>query len=86
MAESKSISRDNLYLYIDYPLTDLIHVNNSAVISVSDMSLALIPGLNYSLYTDVDLTVFVNVYTGKEGTAYNSDLGTGGIARLRVYF
>lgn len=86
MAESKSVSRDNLYLYADYPLTDLIHVNNSAVISVSDMSLALIPGLNYSLYTDVEFTVFVNIYTGKEKTAYNRDLGTGGIARLRVYF
>ncbi len=86
MAESKSVSRDNLYLYVDYPLTDLIHVNNSAVISVSDMSLALIPGLNYSLYQDVELTVFINIYTGKEKTAYNRDLGTGGIARLRVYF
>ena len=86
MAESRSISRDNLYMYIDYPLTDLIHVNNSAVASLPDMSLALISGLNYSLYTDVELTVFVNIYTGKEGTAYNSDLGTGGIARLRVYF
>lgn len=86
LAESRSISRDNLYMYVDYPLTDLIHVNNSAVISVSDMSLALIPGLNYSLYQDVELTLFINVYMGKEETAYNSDLGTGGIARLRVYF
>jgi hypothetical protein len=86
MAESKSVSRDNLYMYVDYPLTDLIHVNNSAAISASDMSLALIPGLNYSLYQDVELTVFVNVYAGREGNAYDSDLGTGGIARLRVYF
>ncbi len=86
MAESKSVSRDNLYLYFDYPLTDLIHLNNSAVVSLSDMSLALIPGLNYSLYQDVELTVFINVYMGREKTAYNSDLGTGGIARLRVYF
>jgi hypothetical protein len=86
MAESKSVSRDNLYLYVDYPLTDLIHLNNSAVASLPDMSLALIPGLNYSLYQDVELTVFVNIYTGKEKTAYNSNLGTGGIVRLRVYF
>ncbi len=86
LAESRSISRDNLYIYVDYPLTDLIHLNNSAVVSLSDMSLALIPGLQYSLYQDVELTVFINIYTGKEETAYNSDLGTGGIARLRVYF
>ena len=86
LAESRSISRDNLYMYVDYPLTDLIHVNNSAVVSLSDMSVALIPGLNYSLYQDIELTVFVNVYTGKEEMAYNRDLGTGGIARLRVYF
>ncbi len=86
MAESKSVSRDNLYLYVDYPLTDLIHLNNSAVVSLPDMSLALIPGLNYSLYQDVELTVFINVYVGKEKMAYNSDLGTGGIVRLRVYF
>jgi hypothetical protein len=86
LAESKSVSRDNLYLYIDYPLTDLIHLNNSAVASLPDMSIALTPRLNYSLYQDVELTLLINIYTGREETAYNRDLGTGGLARLRIYF
>jgi hypothetical protein len=86
LAESKSIARHNLYIYGEYPLTDLMTINNSIVMSLSDRSLALVPGLGYSLFQDVQLTVFISVNTGRSGTAYDSDQGSGGILRLRAYF
>jgi hypothetical protein len=86
LAESKSVSRNNLYVYGEHPLTDLLTINNSIVTSLSDQSLALVPGLGYSLFQDVQLTVFISVNTGKSGTAYDSDQGSGGILRLRAYF
>jgi hypothetical protein len=86
LAESKSISKNNLYVYGEHPLTDLLTVNDSIVMSLSDQSLALVPGLGYSLFQDVQLTVFISVNTGKRGTAYDSDQGSGGILRLRAYF
>ncbi len=85
-AETKTISRDNLYLYADYPLTDLIHINNSIVGSLSDNSFALVPGLNYSFRENVDLDVFVNFNTGGDNKAYTSEQGQSGLLRMRIYF
>jgi len=83
---SKAISRDNLYLYGDYPATDFIHVNNSVITSISDASIALTPGLVYSMRENLELTVFLSFNTGKPGTAYASELGNSGLARFRYYF
>ncbi|MCK4857841.1 MAG: hypothetical protein KAT58_07740 [candidate division Zixibacteria bacterium] len=84
--ESKTISRDQLYTHTFYPLTDLVTIGASGVFSISDQSLLLIPTCEYSIGDDVTLTLFGNIYTGREGTMYSRDLGSGGIVRLRVYF
>ncbi len=84
--EIKSISRENLYLYIDYPLTDLIHLNSSTILSVSDRSAALIPGFYYSFAENLDMNLFLNINTGKPATAYSAELGQSGLIRLRYYF
>jgi hypothetical protein len=86
LAESRALSRDNLYIYGDYPVNDLIHVANSFIISLSDRSVSLIPSLQYSLYQNIDLTVFFNVNTGGKKTAYSTAQGYSGICRLKVYF
>jgi len=85
-AETKALSRDQIYLFVSYPATDLITVGNSVIFSISDQSIAIVPNIVYSIFEDVELTVFGNFYTGKEGTAYASNLGNGGIFRARVYF
>ena len=84
--EIKSISRENLYIYADYPLTDLIHLNSSIILSVSDQSAALIPGFFYSFAENLDINLFLNINTGKPATAYSDELGQSGLIRLRYYF
>ena len=85
-AETKSITRDQVYLFIKHPLTDLIDIGGSYIISLSDNSSAFIPMLTYNVFENVDLSLFGNYYFGKEGTSYANNLGNGGMFRARVYF
>jgi len=85
-AERKTIARDQIYGMIRHPLTDLIHVNFSAVHVFSDGSTALIPALEYNIFENVDLTAYLNFYFGSKGSLYNLRLGNGGMIRIRAYF
>lgn len=85
-AETKAISRDNLFALVQYPATDLITLGAMVIGSLSDGSAALAPMLTWSLFEDVDLTMYLNYFTGEEGRAYAGNLGDGGLARLRIYF
>ncbi len=85
-SEMKTISRQQVFGLIQYPFTDLITIGSYTIYSVSDQSAAFVPMVQYSLFEDVDLTIFGNIYTGAEGSAYAGNMGNGGLARLRVYF
>jgi len=85
-AEKKAIAQDQVYLFVQHPATDLINISSSAIISLSDNSIALVPMLTYNIFENVDLNLFLNFYFGKEGTAYAENLGNGGMVRARVYF
>jgi len=85
-AEQKTITRDQVYAFLQHPLTDLIQAGVSSIYSISDGSLALIPTLNYSLSDNVELLAYLNLYLGKAGTVYAKNMGSGGLIRLRVYF
>jgi hypothetical protein len=84
--QSKSVSRDNIYVYGSYSLTDLIKLNGSAVMSLNDLSVALIPGAYYSYRENLTLELFINLNTGKKSTAWSTELEQSGILRLRFYF
>ena len=84
--EIKSISRENLYIYADYPMTDLIHMNNSVVLSLSDRGAAFVPGFYYSYAENLEITLYLNINTGKHSTAYAEELGQNGLIRMRYYF
>lgn len=86
LGESKTISRDQLYGMIRYPLTDLINLQLLSIFSVSDGSVAVVPTINYNIFENVDINIMGNIYAGSEGKAYNSRLGNGVIIRGRVYF
>lgn len=86
LAEKKAISQDQLYAFVQHPATDLISIGSSAIYSISDGSLALVPMVTYNIFENVDLSLFINYYLGKEGTAYAENLGNGGMIRARVYF
>ncbi|MBN1352759.1 hypothetical protein JXJ21_25445 [candidate division KSB1 bacterium] len=86
LAEKKAIARDQLYAYVQHPVTDFINIGSSAIYSISDGSLALVPMITYNIFENVDLSLFVNYYLGDEGTAYAENLGNGGMVRAKVYF
>ncbi|HDQ00582.1 MAG TPA: hypothetical protein ENN22_15555 [bacterium] len=85
-AETKTITRDQIYFLVQHPLTDLIDISCSSIYSISDQSFGVIPMVSYNIFQNVDLNFFGNIYFGKEGAAYTKNLGNGGIARARVYF
>lgn len=85
-AQTKAISRDQVYGLITLPLTDLITVGSSAIISVNDGSFSIIPTLNYSLLENLELQGFINIAFGKNGTVFDKDFGNGGVLRMRLYF
>ena len=86
LAETRSITRDQIYFFIQHPMTDLINIGGSVIVSLSDNSFGIIPMMTYNIFENVDLSFFVNFYGGKEGTAYAKNLGNGGMVRARVYF
>jgi hypothetical protein len=85
-SETKTVSRDQIYGLITYPLTDLLSLGGSLVFSVSDYSTAIVPMINYSLFENIELLLMGNIYTGEEGTSFNSTLGNGFLLRASVYF
>ncbi len=84
--EAKTISHDQVYSFVRYPVNDLLSVGSSFIVSISDKSAAIVPTIEYSLFENIDLTLIANFYTGEEGTAFSSSLGNGGFVRARVYF
>ncbi len=85
-AEQKTVSRDQVYVLVRHPATDLIETGISGICSISDKSFAIVPSLNYSLWENVDAIAYLNVNLGSRGTAYDRKSGNGGLLRLRVYF
>ena len=84
--ETKTISRDQIYGLITYPLTDLLFIGGSLIFSISDYSAAIVPTIQYSLFENIELLLMGNIYTGDEGTAYSSTLGNGFLLRADVYY
>jgi hypothetical protein len=85
-AEQKAICRDQVYGLVQHPVTDLIYLGISGIYCISDNSAALIPTLNYAALDNLEILLYFNFYLGREGTAYASNLGNGGMVRARIYF
>ncbi|MGB2989608.1 MAG: hypothetical protein WBC98_06580, partial [Candidatus Zixiibacteriota bacterium] len=84
--EQKSLTRDQLYCLLQYPITDLIKVGGSTLVSLSDGSIALVPTVLYSFQENIEFTLIGNVNVGREGKAYGSSQGRSLLLRGRVYF
>jgi hypothetical protein len=85
-AEQKSICRDQAYVYVQHPATDLLNVGLQTVYCISDNSLAFVPTLGYSISDNVEIYAYLNFNLGEEGTVYGKNMGNGGLLRLRAYF
>jgi len=86
VGETKTITRDQAYGLINYPLTDMLNIGASVIVGVSEWSAAVVPMVQYSLFQNVELTLMGNIYIGEEGTAYSNTLGNGAFLRASVYF
>jgi hypothetical protein len=85
-AEQKAICRDQVYGLVQHPVTDLVYLGLSGIYCISDNSTALVPMLSFSAFDNVEILCYLNFYLGREGTAYASNLGNGGMLRARIYF
>ncbi len=85
-AEQKTISRDQVYMFIQHPVTDLIYLGLQSIYSISDGSFALVPLMNYSFSENIDIMAYLNINFGKEGTVFSRNMGNGGMVRARLYF
>jgi len=85
-AEQKSISRDQIYVLIQHPVTDFLGLGSSGIFSISDKSLALVPTINYSFSENIDIMAYINYNFGREGKVFAKNIGNGGLLRARVYF
>jgi hypothetical protein len=85
-AEQKSICRDQAYVFVQHPATDLMNVGLQTVYCLSDCSLAFVPTLGYSISDNVEIYAYLSLNLGKEGTVYGKNMGNGGLLRLRAYF
>lgn len=84
--EQKSISRDQVYVFIQHPVTDLVNIGLSAIYSLTDQSMALVPTMSYSFSDNVEIFAYLNLNIGQEGKAFSKKTGNGGLIRVRVYF
>ena len=84
-SEQKALNRDQIYLMIQHPVTDLTQLGLNLMMT-GDGSAALLPTLTSSPFENVELTAYANLYLGEKNTAFNKRLGNGGLIRLRVYF
>jgi len=85
-AEQKSITKDQVYGYVQHPATDFLTLGLSTVYSLSDGSLALVPTLMYSFSENIDMMAYINYNFGSEGKVFGKNTGNGGLLRARVYF
>jgi hypothetical protein len=84
--EQKSITRDQLYVFIQHPATDLLNIGLSTIYSLSDKSMALVPTLSYSFSDNVEIFAYLNLNIGQEGKVFSKEMGNGGLIRVRIYF
>lgn len=85
-AEQKTLSKDQLYLLVQQPVTDFIDLGLMNIISLSDGSVAVVPTMNWSFSENVDITAYVNMNIGSEGKSFSESQGNGGLIRARIYF
>ncbi len=84
--EQKSISRNQVYIFAQHPVTDLLNLGLINITSFSDGSFAFVPTLVYSLSDNVEIYAYLNFNFGKESTSYSKSQGNGALIRVRVYF
>lgn len=84
--EQKTIARDQVYVLIQHPLTELLDGGLTSVVCLSDQSVVLVPTLTYSLWENVDVMAYFSFNLGEAGTLYDKNLGNGGMLRARIYF
>jgi len=84
--EVLAVSSDQLYLFSEYPVSDNFKIGLAALLSLNDQSSAFVPSMRYTMLENLMLSIIGQVHTGKDGSAFGSQLGNGALCRLRYFF
>lgn len=84
--DAKGLAKQQIYFYTSYPITDLIMLQNSVIYAPSDESTAIVPAINYNIFTNVEIEGIISLYLGEDNTAFSENMGSGGMLRARIYF
>lgn len=85
-SEQKALSQDQVYFLVQHPLTDFIEAGISSIYSFSDNSVVIVPTIDYSFAQNMQVTAYLNLNIGEDGTAYSDMQGNGVLIRARIYF
>lgn len=85
-AEQRALSRNQCYALVQHPLGDLMQLGLSAIYSLSDGSVAFLPTFNWTPLENLEILAYLNLYQGEKTAVFNSNMGNGGLVRVRAYF
>ncbi len=85
-SEQKTIARDQIYLLVQHPVSDLSTLGVSSIYCISDKSLILLPTFQYNPAKNMEITAYLSFNFGREGKVFVTDMGNGVLIRARVYF
>ena len=83
--DGENLGQDYIFLGEMYPIAELLNWSNYAIVNLSDRSGTSFTWFDYNLNDNTEVTLVGYIPFGKEETEFGA-FGTGGFARLRVYF
>lgn len=83
--ERTNLGRDYIFLRASHPVTDLMEMGSFTLINLNDESFVIVPEMIYNLTENTDITIMLNLFSGKDSTEYG-EFPSGGFIRLRAYF
>jgi hypothetical protein len=83
--EAENLGKDYIYLGQMYPVGELVNWSNFFMINLNDGSGMVFPWFDFSLNDNTELILVGYFPFGKKETEFG-EFGTGGFARIRIYF
>ena len=83
---SRSLGKDNLFLYLERLIADLTNIGASVIYCISDESIILIPQIVHRPYQNIEITAMGNIYSGYSNASFNPNIGNAALIRFRAYF
>jgi len=73
-AKTLSLARYSIFGEIAYNVTPLLHIDIAGILNPMDMSFVVSPSLNWSVRTNWDILLLVQLFTGEQGIEFGSSM------------